>query len=258
LGEYAACAVIPVYNHEHAIGAVVSRVREQGLPVVLVDDGSSAECAAELERLAAEPSVFLVKHAENRGKGAAVCTGLRAAGERGFTHALQVDADGQHALSDIPRFIEESRAHPGSLVCGHPIFDATIPKSRYYGRYLTHGLVWLETLSFDIVDSMCGFRLYPLAPVLDFLARQRVGAHMDFDTEILVRLYWRDVPMRWLATRVTYPLDGVSHFRLCADNVLITWLHARLVVGMVLRLPMLIARKFARRRAASATPRAGA
>ena len=66
-------------------------------------------------------------------------------------------------------------------------------------------MVWLETLSFDIVDSMCGFRVYPLAPTLALLDRQRLGPRMDFDTEILVRLHWRDVPMRWLPTRVSYP-----------------------------------------------------
>lgn len=250
--DYAPCVLIPVYNHDHAIASVVARVREHGLPIVLVDDGSSPQCAAELERLATQPDVFLVKHSENRGKGAAVCTGLRAAQEYGFTHALQIDADGQHALGDIPRFIDESRAHPESLVCGHPIFDASIPKIRFYGRYITHILVWFETLSFDIIDSMCGFRLYPLKPVLTFLAERSVGARMDFDTEILVRLYWRGVPMRWLATRVTYPLDGVSHYRLCADNVLVAWMHVRLVFGMVLRLPLLITRKFARRHVASA------
>ena len=107
---------------------------------------------------------------------------------------MQIDADGQHTLSDVRRFVEEARAHPDSVICGRPVFDASIPKSRYYGRYLTHGMVWLETLSFDIVDSMCGFRVYPLAATLALLDRQHIGARMDFDTEMLVRLHWRDVP----------------------------------------------------------------
>src|SRR5690606_10870653 len=135
---FAPCAVIPVYNHEHAIGEVVARVREQGLPIVLVDDGCNETCAAELERLSGQADVTLAKHAKNRGKGAAVCTGLRAAREAGFTHALQIDADGQHTLSDVRRFVDEARLHPDSMICGHPIFDDSIPKSRYYGRYLTH------------------------------------------------------------------------------------------------------------------------
>lgn len=249
------CAVIPVYNHEQAIGPVVASVRAQGLPVLLVDDGCSQACAAELRRLSAQSGVMLTVHDLNRGKGAAVVTGLRAASERGFTHALQIDADGQHALSDVRRFVEEARAHPYSLICGFPVFDDSIPKTRYYGRYLTHGLVWFETLSFDIIDSMCGFRLYPLHRVLEFLAHTNVGSRMDFDTEILVRLHWRNMPMRWLQTKVTYPLDGVSHYRMFRDNVLMTMLHARLVLGMLSRLPLLLSRKLARRGALRAANR---
>lgn len=237
------CVVIPVYNHERAIGAVVDSIRAQGLPILLVDDGCSAACAAELRRLSALVDVELLVHPENRGKGAAVCTGFRAAHERGFTHAVQIDADGQHTLGDVRRFVEEARAFPDSVICGSPLFDASIPRSRYYGRYLTHGMVWFETLSFDIIDSMCGFRVYPLAAVMQLIVQRPVGAHMDFDTDIIVRLHWRAVPMRWIETRVTYPLDGVSHFRLFFDNVLMTSLHVRLVLGMLLRLPILLWRK---------------
>jgi glycosyltransferase involved in cell wall biosynthesis len=243
---FALCIVIPVYNHEGAIGAVVERVRSHGAPIFLVDDGSDPACAAELQRLSAQPNVKLLKHAVNRGKGAAVCTGMRAASGEGFTHALQVDADGQHTLEDIGRFIDEARAHPAAVICGRPVFDASIPKVRYYGRYLTHGMVWLETLSFEIPDALCGFRIYPLGAVNALLAKRGVGERMDFDAEILVRLHWRDVPMRWIDTRVSYPLDGVSHFRLFFDNVLMTSLHVRLVVGMLMRLPLLLWRKIAR------------
>jgi glycosyltransferase involved in cell wall biosynthesis len=247
---FSACVIIPVYNHEHAIGAVVESIRAQGLPLLLVDDGCSAVCRLELERLSALPGVTLVRHEKNRGKGAAVVTGLKTAYAQGFTHALQIDADGQHTLADVRRFVEEARAFPADIICGRPIFDASIPKSRYYGRYLTHGLVWLETLSFEIIDSMCGFRVYPLAPTMALLARRNIGARMDFDTEILVRLVWRGTPTRWLATRVCYPLDGVSHYRLFLDNVRMTSLHARLLLGMVLRSPVLMWRRFGRAGAA--------
>jgi glycosyltransferase involved in cell wall biosynthesis len=243
---FAPCVVIPVYNHEHAIGAVVQAIRAQGFPVMLVDDGCSMRCARELQRLSAMPEVILLRHETNRGKGAAVCTGLRAARQRGFSHAVQIDADGQHTLGDVRRFVDEARTFPDAVICGRPIFDASIPRSRYYGRYLTHGLVWVETLSFELIDSMCGFRVYPLATTLALLDRRGVGARMDFDTDILVRLYWRGVPTRWLDTRVSYPIDGVSHFRLFFDNVLMTSLHARLLLGMLVRLPMLLARKIAR------------
>lgn len=243
---FAACVVIPVFNHEHAIGVVVDSIRQQGLPILLVDDGSSEACARELQRLATLADVRLLEHPQNRGKGAAVRTGLQAARDLGYTHAVQIDADGQHVLADVRRFIEEARAFPEHVICGAPLFDASMPKLRYYGRYLTHGMVWLETLSFDIIDTMCGFRVYPLAPTLALLDRCRIGERMDFDTEVLVRLYWREVPMRWIATRVSYPLDGLSHFRMFFDNVLMTTLHVRLMLGMLGRLPILLWRKFAR------------
>jgi len=240
---FAACVVIPAYNHEHAIASVVESVRVHGLPVLLVDDGSDAACAHELQRLSKLADITLLRHDRNRGKGAAVCTGLRAAWQRGFTHAVQVDADGQHTLSDIRRFVDEARVHPHSLICGAPLFDASMPVSRRYGRHLSHAAVWLETLSFDIVDSMCGFRVYPLAPTLALLDRQRLGQRMDFDIEILVRLHWRDVPMRWLPTRVEYPRDGVSHYRLFVDNLHVFALHVRLFVEMLVRLPVLLWKK---------------
>lgn len=240
---FAACVVIPVFNHEHAIASVVDNVRVHGLPVLLVDDGSAAACANELQRLSKLPDVTLLRHDFNRGKGAAVCTGLRAARQRGFTHAVQVDADGQHTLGDIRRFVEESRAHPASLICGAPVFDANMPRSRRYGRPLNHAMVWLETLSFDVVDSMCGFRVYPLAPTLALLDSQRLGLRMSFDTEILVRLHWRDVSMRWLPTRVYYPCDGVSHYRVFFDNLHAVGLHVRLFVEMLVRLPVLLWKK---------------
>lgn len=240
---FAPCVVIPVYNHEHAIGAVVGEIRAQGVPMVLVDDGSSQGCANVLQRLSTTPDVILVRHERNRGKGAAVSTGLRTARERGYTHAVQIDADGQHAVGDLHRFVDEARQHPDAVICGRPIFDASIPRSRYYGRYLTHGLVWLETLSFELIDTMCGFRVYPLATTLALLERGHVGGRMDFDTEVLVRLHWRGVRTRWLATQVRYPLDGVSHYRMVLDNVRMTSLHVRLVLGMLIRMPLLLWRK---------------
>ena len=240
---FAPCVVIPVYNHEHAIGAVVGAIRAQGMPMVLVDDGSSQACADVLQRLSATPDVTLVRHERNRGKGAAVITGLRTAHERGYTHAVQIDADGQHTVSDVSRFVEEARQHPDVVICGRPVFDASMPRSRYYGRYLTHALVWLETLSFELLDTMCGFRVYPLAVLLALLDRSGVGERMDFDTEVLVRLYWRGVRTRWLATQVRYPLDGVSHYRMFRDNVRMTSLHISLLLGMLVRLPLLLWRK---------------
>ncbi|TCS35556.1 glycosyltransferase involved in cell wall biosynthesis [Paucimonas lemoignei] len=242
------CVVIPVYNHEHAIGAVTQAVLATGLPCVLVDDGSTPQCAQVLDDIAkASPQqIMLVRHAHNQGKGGAVLTGIRHAADAGYTHALQIDADGQHNVADIPRFIEQAAAHPASVIVGYPQYDESVPAVRLYGRYLTHVWVWINTLSLQIKDSMCGFRVYPVAPVLELTKRHRIGSRMDFDTDILVRLSWEGVDMVNVGTRVGYPTDGVSHFRMVLDNVLISRMHATLFFGMLLRAPKLLARKWSR------------
>lgn len=242
----ALCAIVPVFDHEHAVGAVIREIIAAGLPCIVVDDGSGEACARVLDELVAcLPGVTLQRRALNGGKGAAVSVGLRAAMEAGYTHALQIDADGQHETADIPKFISAAARHPDSIICGRPRFDATIPRSRYYLRYLTHIFVWINTLSLTIHDSMCGFRIYPVEPMIVLLDSERIGSRMDFDIEVLVRLHWRGVPMRWIWTRVRYPTDGISHFRLLLDNALITRLHTRLFFGMLWRLPTILARRLA-------------
>jgi len=240
------CVVIPVYNHEHAIAQVADAVLAAGLPCILVDDGSAPACAAALDAIAASAQVILVRHAINRGKGDAVITGIRQAALAGFTHALQIDADGQHCTADIPRFIALAAAQPAALIVGYPLYDESVPAIRLYGRYLTHVWVWINTLSLQIKDSMCGFRVYPIAPVLSLIERCRLGARMDFDTEILVRLFWDGVSVVNVGTRVGYPADGVSHFRLWLDNILISRMHASLFLGMLIRIPGLLMRKWSK------------
>ena len=238
------CAVVPVYDHERAVGATTAALRESGLTVILVDDGSGQACAEELRRLTSlDPGVHLVRLAENQGKGAAVMAGLKAAADAGFTHVLQIDADGQHDSGDVPRFIAAAEAEPRAVICGRPVFDVSIPRHRLWLRYLTHVMVWINTLSFDIPDSMCGLRVYPLPIVLPAIAADPPGNRMDFDVEVLVRLHWRGVTIRWIPTRVGYPVDGISHFRLVHDNWLITVMHTKLFFGMLRRAPWLIARR---------------
>ncbi|WP_137937810.1 glycosyltransferase family 2 protein [Chitinivorax sp. B] len=239
------CVLIPVYNHEHAIGAVLADVLVQNIHCILVDDGCDASCAAVLQALAKAHStqVSLVVHAINQGKGAAVLTGMREAARLGFTHAIQIDADGQHKVTDLPIFLELGRQQPDALIIGQPIYDESVPKSRLYSRYLTHIWVWINTLSFEIRDSMCGFRIYPIAPVLTLADNTKLGSRMAFDTEVLVRLHWAGIRMINQPTPVRYPIDGVSHFQLWRDNVQISGMHATLFFGMLLRLPALCWRK---------------
>jgi glycosyltransferase involved in cell wall biosynthesis len=241
-------AVIPVYEHEHAVPHVVAALQTQGLPIVLVDDGSGESCRRALEELSRSTGATLVRLPANGGKGAAVIAGLRAAAAAGFTHALQVDADGQHTLTDTPRFLAAAAHEPEAIICGKPMFDSSIPRLRFVSRYITHVLVWLQTLSLSAIrDSMCGFRLYPVRSVLRVVDEDGVGTRMDFDIEILVKLVWRGHELRWLDTRVSYPLDGISHFRMLLDNLRLARMHVRLVLGMVWRAPRLIVRRIRRR-----------
>lgn len=240
------CALIPVYNHGATVAAVHAQLAAQGLPCVLVDDGSAPPCAATLDALAALPHTHLLRRATNGGKGAAVQDGLRAAAALGYTHALQVDADGQHALPDAAAFAAASRATPHALICGAPLYGDDVPRSRLYGRWLTRVWVWINTLSLDIPDAMCGFRIYPLARVLPVVDGAQVGRRMDFDIAVLVRLHWRGVAMVWLPTRVAYPEGGISHFKGLRDNLLISRMHARLFFGMLARSPALLWRRLAR------------
>lgn len=234
--------VIPVYNHEHAIGAVVDQVRAQQLPVVLVDDGCKPSCVAVLQELGKREQVTLVTREKNGGKGAAVMSGLEAANKLGFTHAVQIDADGQHALSDLPKFLDAAEKNPDAFINGWPQYDSTVPKSRLYARYLTHIWIWINTLSFAIRDSMCGFRVYPLNRALAAIV-PGIGKRMDFDPEIAVRMVWKGIKVINIPTAVTYPTDGVSHFDALWDNVRISGMHTRLFFGMLIRLPMLLWRK---------------
>ncbi len=229
--------IIPNYNHRGHIAATLEALKPLGLPCFLINDGSDDETRYLLQQLAEQHSdwVSLLHHPYNRGKGAAVMTGLRAAWAAGFSHGLQVDADGQHNLEDIPALIARAQLNPKALISGLPQYDDSVPKGRLYGRYLTHFWVWVETLSLDIRDSMCGFRIYPLAATEALLSSEALGERMDFDIEVMVRLYWRGVAIEHIPTKVIYPEDGSSHFQGLADNVRISKLHTKLFFSMLWR-----------------------
>ncbi|MGB1557276.1 MAG: glycosyltransferase family 2 protein [Oceanococcaceae bacterium] len=229
--------IVPVYNHAEAIGAVVAALQPLGLPCWLIDDGSDAACSAALRDLQAEHAdwLHLDRLPSNQGKGRAVCRGFELAAAAGCSHALQVDADGQHAIADAKALLALAAAHPLAVICGVPVYDESVPRSRLYGRYITHVWVWIHTASLDIRDSMCGFRVYPLPSTLQMLSEEQVGARMDFDTDILVRLYWRGLEVINHPTRVHYPLDGVSHFDVLRDNLRISRMHTRLFFTMLWR-----------------------
>lgn len=241
---FSPCVLIPCYNHGAMMSGVLDRLQPFNLPCIVVDDGSDKTTRDELARLAAEYSnLTLIRLPVNAGKGAAVISGIQAAADAGFSHAVQVDADGQHAIEDIPRLLALAKKHPTALISGQPIYDDSVPRSRLYGRWVTHIWVWIETLSLQLKDSMCGFRVYPVAPTLQLAQRVTLGKRMDFDTEVMVRLYWQGNTSYFIPTRVTYPQDGLSHFDALKDNLRISLMHTRLFFGMLPRIPSLLFRR---------------
>jgi predicted LPLAT superfamily acyltransferase/glycosyltransferase involved in cell wall biosynthesis len=233
-----ACAIIPSRNHVAALRAILERLAEAGLPVFLIDDGSNRAARDAIAALAAaKRGVTLHRFDTNQGKGGAVMKGFALAAAAGYTHAVQVDADGQHDLAALPRLLSLAAAHPDALILGTPAHDQTTPLARRIGRWITHFWVAVELLSPRIIDTMCGFRVYPLAPVMALLGSEPLGRRMDFDIEIAVRLVWRGVPVVTAPVRVTYPPGNTSNFDALRDNWRITRMHARLVLERLGRLP---------------------
>lgn len=239
------CILVPVYNHQQVVATTLAHLLTAKLAIILIDDGSDAECRNVLENIAqSSPLIQLLRLPDNRGKGGALKAGLRAARDRQFSHALQIDADGQHDIADLKRFISTARENPEALICGHPIYDNSVPTLRFYARYLTHIWVWINSLSLAVKDSMCGFRVYPVKAITTLLEQEAMGNRMEFESEIAVRWVWRNGPVINLLTKVAYPENGVSHFAPWRDNLLISKMHATLFFGMLWRCPRLLCRKF--------------
>lgn len=241
--------LIPSFNTGQILGRTLVRALEHAAPtpIRVIIDGSTDGSPALLEPLvAAHPGQLRVMELPaNSGKGSAVLHGLRAAIEEGFTHVLTMDADGQHPARFIPSFIEQSTAHPEAAIFGRPIFDDAAPTLRVNGRKVSNFCANLETLGWGIDDSLFGMRLYPAAPLLKALESTRFARRFDFDPEVAVRLAWNGVPIINLPTPVRYPSaeeGGVSQFRYLRDNALLTWMHTRLFLGFLARLPWLLAR----------------
>ena len=236
--------VIPSYNTGATVYATVAAARAMWAPVWVVVDGSDDGTGQVLQQMAAQDPglrVWILPH--NAGKGSAVLHGLMQARQAGFTHALTMDADGQHPAALIPAFMQASLARPETMVLGRPVFDATAPQLRVRGRKVSNGWTNLETLGAGIADSLYGFRVYPVAELVAVMRQQRWMRRFDFDTEAVVRLAWRGVKPVNLDAPVRYLSDaegGVSHFRYGRDNLLLTWMHTRLVLEFVLRLPHLL------------------
>jgi glycosyltransferase involved in cell wall biosynthesis len=240
--------LIPSYNPGPKVAATVRGALEQWAPVWVVIDGSTDQSVQQLEAMAAaEPDLRVFVRAENHGKGAAVLFGLRHAHSAGFTHALTMDSDGQHPAEQIGTFMRSSMADPGAMVLGRPVFDASAPSLRVKGRQISNWWANLETLWAGIHDSLYGFRVYPIEPLIAVMRRQLWMRRFDFDVEAVVRLCWRGVPPINLPAPVRYfraEDGGVSHFNYWRDNALLTWMHLRLLCGFIVRLPVLALRRW--------------
>jgi hypothetical protein len=242
--------LIPSYDTGARVYQTVAEARAQWAPVWVVVDGSTDGTAQGLQQMAAaDPGlrVFVLPH--NQGKGAAVLHGLEQAQAAGYTHALTMDADGQHPAALIPAFMQASLARPEVMVLGRPVFDASAPLLRVRGRKVSNAWTNLETLGAGVADSLYGFRVYPIDPLARVMRGQVWMRRFDFDTEAVVRLAWRgvkpvnlDAPVKYLSAEE----GGVSHFRYGRDNLLLTWMHTRLMIGFGLRLPLLLWRRLRR------------
>ena len=239
--------LIPSYNPGPKVFDTVRAALGQWSPVWVVVDGSTDGSAAALQAMATtQPGLRVLVLPTNQGKGAAVLHGIRAALQAGFTHALTMDSDGQHPAEKIPAFMQASQLAPAAMVLGRPIFDASAPNLRVKGRKISNGWTHIETLGAGIDDSLYGFRVYPMGPLERVMRRQVWMRRFDFDTEAVVRLSWRGVRPINLAAPVRYfrPEEGgVSHFNYWRDNVLLTWMHTRLFLGFLVRLPLLLSRR---------------
>lgn len=230
--------LIPSYNAGAKLLETVSESLRYTDIVWVVVDGSSDGTGEKLALWAAQNAnlrVFI--RPRNGGKGAAVLDGLRAAAAAGFTHVLVMDGDGQHPARLVPEFFALSSRIPEAMILGAPIFDHTAPMMRVLCRRLSNALAKIET-SGAIGDSLFGFRVYPVAPLLALMESTTRMRRFDFDAEAAVRLIWAGVPAINQPAPVRYfrkAEGGVSHFRYGRDNFLLTAMHARLMAEFILR-----------------------
>lgn len=224
--------IIPCYNHSDSFIKIAGTIQKIGIPVIVVDDASIENQSKKLRQICTEHGFEYILNKKNGGKGRAFANGMFYAQKNGYNYAIQVDADGQHDLNDVKKFINTAEQNPYALIVGNPIYDASAPKSRLIGRKITNCCVRLETLR-HMPDAMCGFRGYPMDVTVACL-KKLYFYRMGFDIEILVKLYRYGVKIIPIPTRVIYPDDGVSHFKVLRDNFHIAMLHIYLISTMPL------------------------
>jgi len=215
------CAVIPTYNNGGTVAEVVRRVLQQGLPVIVVDDGSTDGTQDALKGL----DIKILRHSQNRGKGIALRTGLEEARRLGYRQALTIDADGQHDPSDIPALV--AAAAPRTLVVGSRNIAAEgMSSGSTFANRFSNFWFTLQT-AHKLPDTQTGFRIYPLEdlPLLKLLT-----ARYEAELTLLVFSAWKGLKLVPVPVKVYYPEDRVSHFRPFADFFRISVLNTVLCV----------------------------
>lgn len=241
--------VIPVYNHGTALEGVVKNLESYKLPIIVVDDGNDEANKVQINTVVQNhPLCTLVTREKNGGKGMAMRDGVFKAHEMGLSHILQIDSDGQHDASRVKRFLELAEQNPDAVICGYPEYDESAPKQRVEGRKIANACIRVVTLNNDIVDAMIGFRIYPVAPYYKIITNHSIiDKRMGYDIDMLVHIAWLGVKIISESVKVVYPTDGISNFRAFRDNVRISFTYARLTIGMIIRLPILLYRKIGKK-----------
>lgn len=225
--------LIPSYNTGARLKGTVVDALSAWPHVWVVVDGSSDGSDLILDELAVEHAgLKVIRKSPNEGKGAAVLYAAELAHAGGFTHALVMDADGQHPASSIEPLMHLSQQDANTVVMGQPIFGADVPKARLYGRRLTIFWTELETLYAGLGDTLFGMRVYPLAPMCAAMHQTKFARGYDFDPEVAVRMVWLGVRPVQLPVPVRYfsgDEGGVSHFHYLRDNIKLTGLQFRMM-----------------------------
>lgn len=239
--------VIPVYNHGSTLEAVVKNLIQYNFPIIVVDDGNDEKNKNLIKDVADRyPLVHLVVQKKNGGKGKAMKSGVRAAEKLGLTHIFQLDSDGQHDTTRIPRFLELSEQNPDAVICGYPEYDETAPKERVNGRKVANGWVHIVTLSKEIIDGMIGFRIYPVKPYIQICKYHIIDSRMAYDIDILVHFHWKGIKIISESVKIFYPADGISNYNYVRDALRLSAMYTRLCTGLIFRFPFLLLRKLFR------------
>ncbi len=225
-----AAIVIPVYNHGAKVRKVVEKCLQFRLPVVVVDDGST-DCTSDV--LASLSGITVIRHEENRGKGASLLTGF-AAVLQSADWAITIDADGQHNPNDIPLLTCAASGGQRPLVIGKrtEMEQKNVPWTSRWGRKFGNFWVWASCGRW-LFDSQSGFRIYPLPETLHLGTQAR---RFQFEVEVLVRAVWRGIPIVETPVHAIYgpPGERVSHFRPWLDFWRNTQTFTKLIATRVL------------------------